>query len=80
MGPDEARRVEALLRKLGIQGVVAPIDPDNATGEWRVYDTADPHARTDMTAAALAAVAGRLPEDDPPPSGPTRGFVVPPKE
>ncbi|MGD9482344.1 hypothetical protein WDH52_03645 [Streptomyces sp. TRM70308] len=80
MGPDEARRVDALLRKLGIEGVVAPIDPDNSTGQWRVYDTADPYARTDVTAAALASVARLIMGNEPGPSGPTRGFIIPPKE
>lgn len=77
MDENQARRVGALLRRLGIAGVVAPDDPEDPAGAWRVYDTADPAVRHDMTAAALAAVAARFP-DETPGSGPTRGFVVPP--
>jgi hypothetical protein len=77
MGPDEARRVDAALRRLGVAGVVAPVDPENPAGEWRVYDTVDTESRRDITADALAAVAAHV--TPPEPSGPTRGFVIPPK-
>ncbi|MEU6477186.1 hypothetical protein ABZ858_09890 [Streptomyces sp. NPDC047017] len=79
MNAEQARQVEAVLRKLGIPGVVAPEDPENTAGPWRVFDTADPATRRDMTAEALAAVAAKFPEEKPG-SGPMRGFVIPPKD
>jgi hypothetical protein len=75
---EQGRKVDAVLRQLGIPGVVAPEDPGNAAGQWRVYDTADPATRRDVTADALASVAAEFPEEKPGP-GPMRGFVVPPK-
>ncbi|MFI9081212.1 hypothetical protein ACIGW8_32910 [Streptomyces sioyaensis] len=82
MNAEEARQVDATLRRLGIPGTVAPTDPDDPAGEWRVYDQADPTTRRDVTADALAAVAGKFPDPDPGPvrRGPTRGFIIPPKE
>ncbi|WP_062204857.1 hypothetical protein [Streptomyces sp. NBRC 109706] len=79
MDADEARQVDAMLRQLGIPGVVAPEDPENTAGPWRVYDTADPATRRDVTADALASVAAKFPKGQPG-SGPTRGFVIPPKD
>jgi hypothetical protein len=63
---------------LGIPGVVAPEDPENTAGPWRVYDTAESTTRRDVTADALASVAAKFPEEKPGP-GPMRGFVIPPK-
>lgn len=77
MDAEQARQVAAVLRQLGIPGVVAPEDPENTAGTWRVYDTADPATRRDVTADALASVAAEFPEEKPGP-GPTRGFVIPP--
>lgn len=77
MDADQARRVEAVLRRLGIRGVVAPENPEDPAGAWRVYDTADPVVRHDVTPDVLAAVAALLPEEPRP--GPRRGFVVPPE-
>lgn len=77
MNADQARRVEAVLRRLGIPGVLAPEDPARPEGPWRVYDSADPADRRDVTFDALASLAARFPDDELPP-GPTRGFVVPP--
>lgn len=77
MGPDEARRVDDALRRLGIAGMVAPADPDAPSGEWRVYDRADPATRRDITAEVLASVVAHVPA--PASDGPTRGFVIPPK-
>ncbi len=78
MDAERARQVDALLRRLGIPGVVAPEDPENTAGPWRVYDTADPANRRDVTTEALASVAAKFPEE-PSGSGPMRGFVIPPK-
>ncbi|WP_406342469.1 hypothetical protein [Streptomyces sp. NBC_00648] len=87
MNAEEARHVDAVLRHMGLPGVVAPQDPDNPAGPWRVYDHADPDTRRDTTADALVGLAqafraGRplppLPREQPKP-GPTRGFVIPPK-
>ncbi|MEU4799576.1 hypothetical protein [Streptomyces sp. NPDC023327] len=76
MDAEQARDVDALLHRLGIPGVVAPEDPEKAAGPWRVYDTADPATRRDVTADVLASVAARFPEGRPG-SGPMRGFVIP---
>ncbi|MFE2377470.1 hypothetical protein [Streptomyces sp. NPDC059398] len=78
MNAEQARQVDAVLRQLKIPGVVAPEDPENTAGPWRVYDKADPATRRDVTADALASVAAKFPEEKPEP-GPTRGFVIPPK-
>lgn len=79
MNAEEARQVDAALRRLGIPGVVAPEDPEHAAGPWRVYDTADPETRKDVTADALAAVVAKTPGPAPrSANGPTRGFVIPP--
>ncbi|MFD7661582.1 hypothetical protein [Streptomyces sp. NPDC059788] len=85
MDAEEARRVDATLRRPGIPGVVAPEDPDDAAGAWRVYDSPAPATRKDTTADALTAVVAefRAAEPEPargPDSGPTRGFVIPPDE
>ncbi|MYU23544.1 hypothetical protein [Streptomyces sp. SID8352] len=79
MNAEQARRVDAVLRQLGIPGVVAPEDPENTAGPWRVYDTADPAARRDVTADALASVAAKFPEGQPG-AGPMRGFAIPPED
>ncbi|WP_175408847.1 hypothetical protein [Streptomyces sp. TRM64462] len=85
MDAEEARIVDATLRRFGLPGVVAPEDPDDPSGPWRVYDEADPATRRDTTAEALAALAARLRETDSEPTsrgfdgGPTRGFIIPPK-
>ncbi|WP_329401748.1 hypothetical protein [Streptomyces melanogenes] len=84
MNAEEARHVEAVLRHMGLPGVVAPDDPENPAGPWRVYDQADPDTRQDTTADALVGLAQAfhvsrpLPPGQPKP-GPTRGFVIPPK-
>jgi hypothetical protein len=82
MNAEEAWQLDATLRRLGIPGVVAPEDPDNPAGEWRVYDTADTTTRKDTTADALAAVAAKFREATPEPTrrGPMRGFIIPPEE
>ncbi|WP_043264163.1 hypothetical protein [Streptomyces sp. CT34] len=85
MNAEEARQVDAALRRLGIPGVVAPEDPVHAAGTWRVYDSADPGTRQDITADALAAFVAKFREVNPEPpgkpqSGSTRGFVIPPDE
>lgn len=85
MNAEEARRVDAALRRLGIPGVVAPEDPEDPAGEWRVYDSADPATRKDTTADALASVVAKSLEAGPEPSrhpeaGPTRGFIIPPRD
>lgn len=64
MTADEARRVERVMRSLGLQGIVAPVDPDAPAGEWRVYDEADPRTRRDKTAEVLAAIAEHVPKRD----------------
>lgn len=82
MNADEARVLGAALKRWNIAGVVAPEDPGNPDGEWRVYDSQDPEARRDITADVLAALA-KL-EDSGPRTpgragiGPTRGFMIPP--
>ncbi|MEU7191686.1 hypothetical protein [Streptomyces sp. NPDC045369] len=85
MDAEEARQVDATLRRLGIPGIVAPEDPDNAAGAWRVYDSPDPGTRKDTTAGALVAVVAKFREANPEPlrrddGGPTRGFIIPPNE
>ncbi|MGK5531888.1 hypothetical protein [Streptomyces sp. URMC 129] len=70
MNADDARHVRGVLRRLGIPGVVAPENPDEPAGDWRVYDRDDPATRVDVTADALAALAKAFP------AGPARGFVV----
>lgn len=85
MDAEEARQVDAVLRRLGVPGVVAPEDPDDPAGAWRVYDSPDPRTRKDTTADALAAVVAKFQEATPEPTqraegGPTRGFVIPPNE
>lgn len=79
MDAEQARQVDAVLRQLRFPGVVAPEDPQNTAGSWRVYDTAEPATRRDVTADALAAVAAKFPEEKSG-SGPMRGFVIPPKD
>lgn len=59
--------------------MVALENPENTAGPWRVYDTADPATRRDVTADALASVAAEFPEEKME-SGPMRGFVIPPKD
>ncbi|MGC5343706.1 hypothetical protein PZB75_11345 [Streptomyces sp. AM 4-1-1] len=81
MDAEQARQVDRVLRQVGIPGVVAPEDPENLTGLWRVYDQADPATRRDITADVVAALAAEF--EPPTPrrhSGPTRGFVLPPKK
>ncbi|MFI7239936.1 hypothetical protein [Streptomyces cyaneofuscatus] len=85
MDAEQARQVDHVLRQLGIPGVVAPEDPENLTGPWRVFDKADQATRKDTTADALAALAAKFRPSTPDPaprrqSGPTRGFVLPPKK
>ncbi|MFD4632585.1 hypothetical protein ACFVYR_12690 [Streptomyces sp. NPDC058284] len=85
MDAEQARQVDATLRRLGIPGVVAPEDPEDPAGAWRVYDSADPATRKDTTADALASVVAKFRETSPEPpekrqQGPTRGFVFPPEE
>jgi hypothetical protein len=81
MNAEEAQALSAALKRWNIPGVVAPEDPGNPEGPWRVYDRADAETRRDITAATLAALAkcerpgvtatGRTG------TGPTRGFVIP---
>ncbi|RAJ62443.1 hypothetical protein K378_03794 [Streptomyces sp. Amel2xB2] len=83
MTADEARRVERVMRSLGISGVVAPADPEDPSGEWSVFDEADPGTRRDKTAEVLAAIAEHVPEQDTgsPRRGPMRGFAgLPPRD
>ncbi|UNO42317.1 hypothetical protein [Streptomyces sp. MST-110588] len=85
MDAEEARQVDATLRRLGIPGVVAPEDPDNTAGAWRVYDSSDPGTRKDITADTLVALIAQFREANPEPprradGGPTRGFIIPPDE
>lgn len=87
MTADEARRVDRVMRALGISGVVAPAEPGAPDGEWRVYDGDDPVSRRDKTAEVLAAIAEHVPEPVPEQDtrsggeGPMRGFVgLPPTE
>lgn len=86
MNAEEARQVDAVLRRWGLPGVVAPVDPENPSGAWRVYDRADPERRTDTTADTLVSLARALGSDatpgaaQPERNGPTRGFVVPSKD
>ncbi|MET8687800.1 hypothetical protein ABZV77_26685 [Streptomyces sp. NPDC004732] len=82
MDAEQARQVDATLRRLGIPGVVAPEDPEDLSGAWRVYDSADPATREDKTADALSSVVAKFCEISPEPrekrqQGPTRGFVFP---
>ncbi|KEF06534.1 MULTISPECIES: hypothetical protein [Streptomyces] len=83
MDAEEARHVDATLRRLGIPGIVAPENPDDTAGAWRVYDSLDPTVRKDTTPDVLAAVVAQFGEADPKPprradGGPTRGFIIPP--
>ncbi len=72
MDENEAQRVANTLRSLGVRGVVSPEDLDNPDGQWRVYDSANPDTRRDITDQALTVIAGRSRQ-----AGPARGFVVP---
>ncbi|MFF1381014.1 hypothetical protein [Streptomyces sp. NPDC058308] len=85
MDAEQARQVDATLRRLGIPGVVAPEDPEDPAGAWRVYDSADPTTRRDTTADALASVVAKFRETSPESpekrqQGPARGFVFPSEE
>ncbi|WP_432006271.1 hypothetical protein [Streptomyces parvus] len=85
MNAEQARQVDRVMRQLGIQGVVALEDPENLKGSWRVYNAADPATREDITADVLAAMAAKFQPSAPDRaprrrSGPTRGFVLPPKD
>ncbi|MFD9457131.1 hypothetical protein ACFWBC_29080 [Streptomyces sp. NPDC059985] len=71
MTADEARRLNMAMRQLGIGGVPAPVNPEDPSGSWRVYDDADPLTRQDITHWVRSAVAART--DRPA----TRGFVIP---
>jgi hypothetical protein len=68
MNAEQARQVAAALRRLGIPGVLAPETPDERSSLWRVYDTADPASRRDVTPAALAAVVAAFPTPPGPPA------------
>ncbi|WP_380280689.1 hypothetical protein [Kitasatospora purpeofusca] len=75
MDEDEAQQVANSLRRLGIQGIVSPEDLGDPDGQWRVYDSADPSTRRDITDDVLTVVRGRSRQAGQ--AGPTRGFVVP---
>lgn len=71
MNANEVSELHATMRQHGIPGVVAPEDPRDPAGPWRVYDAADPGTRRDVTAETLAAAAAaRLRQ-------PMRGFIIP---
>ncbi|MEU9235771.1 hypothetical protein [Streptomyces subrutilus] len=70
MNADEARELHAMLRRLGVPGVVAPEDPENLEGSWYVYDVAATEVRREVTADTLAALAAAR-------QRPGRGFVIP---
>ncbi|MGW6918371.1 hypothetical protein ACWGB8_31835 [Kitasatospora sp. NPDC054939] len=72
MDETEARQLAGTLRRLGIRGTVSPEVPDNPAGRWRVYDSADPATRRDITDEVLTLVEGAARTT----GGPTRGFVV----
>jgi hypothetical protein len=79
MNAKEAQALKAALKRWNVPGVVAPEDPGNPDGAWRVFDGPDPETRRDITADALAAVAkfegpGVAATRR---TGPTRGFVIP---
>jgi hypothetical protein len=82
MNAEEARNVDAVLRQLGLPGVVAPEDPEYPGGAWRVYDRADPETRRDTTADALARLAEAFQAESGGRGqrGPTRGFVIRPED
>lgn len=82
MNADEARELAAALSRWNVAGFVAPENPEEPDGQWRVYDSADPENRTDITAEALAALRraeGSHPASARSGNGPTRGFVIPPR-
>lgn len=69
----DAREVSALhdsMRQHGIPGALAPEDPQNPAGPWRVFDDTSPGERRDITDATLAAVAAAVRRR------PSRGFVI----
>ncbi|MGA5824238.1 hypothetical protein ACPC54_41135 [Kitasatospora sp. NPDC094028] len=72
MDENEAQRVANTLRRLGVRGIVSPEDLGNPDGQWRVYDSADPDIRRDITDEVLAITRGSFRK-----TGPARGFVVP---
>ncbi|MFD8286722.1 hypothetical protein ACFV2B_00630 [Streptomyces lavendulae] len=74
MDADEARELDMTLRQLQIPGDVAPEDPEDPQGAWRVYDEADPDARWDTTADVLMAIAAARQRQR---RGPTRELVIP---
>ncbi|MET8704732.1 hypothetical protein ABZW10_38645 [Kitasatospora sp. NPDC004723] len=74
MDEDEAQQLANSLRRLGIRGIVSPEDLGNPDGQWRVYDSANPNTRRDITDDVLTVVRGRSRQAGQ--SGPTRGFVI----
>ncbi|MFD7018452.1 hypothetical protein [Streptomyces sp. NPDC059161] len=82
MDAEEARKVDATLRRLGLSWVVAPVDPNNAAGDWGVFDIADPVTRKPIKADALASVLAKFVQGPLPSAaaGARRGFVIPSKD
>ncbi|MEU7182409.1 MULTISPECIES: hypothetical protein [Streptomyces] len=81
MDAEEARRVDATLRRLGLSWVVAPVDPNDTAGDWSVFDIADPVTREPVKADALASVLAKVAQGPLPSAGSSarRGFVIPSK-
>lgn len=81
MDKNEARRVARMLHELDRPAFAAPADPDDAKGEWRIYDRPEPELRQDITVNAVDALLARRGDSITLPAGgrPMRGFVIPPK-
>lgn len=79
MTEHEAREIEQMLRRLERPGVAAAADPSDPTGEWRIYDRAEPELRRDITSEVLDALIARGDDALTLPAGgrPMRGFVIP---
>ncbi|MFJ3176103.1 hypothetical protein ACIPJK_35775 [Streptomyces roseus] len=65
MTPSEAHELHAAMRKYGIPGVIAPVNPHDLAGAWMVVDE-DGQNATFLARSRVAAERARQPE---------RGFV-----
>lgn len=52
----ELSELHSAMRRYGIPGVPAPVDPMDPEGPWRVFDCADPRFRRDITPQIRARV------------------------
>lgn len=67
MDAHEVSSLHDSMRRYGIPGELAPVDPANRAGAWRVVDPATGRDITHAVRGRVAAAAGQRP---------MRGFVV----